>query len=291
MPPTRFKIEDIVHEDGRAAAEKFTCSICYCLPEEPTQTPCQHLFCADCIAPVLACPLCRVDLPEKKGIPLRECNRLLLNVLHDTKVWCPYRDDGTADAVPSPGSASGSSGSADAQQAGDPVPSSANGSKTIAASSSPTAARSFPRAASVEAVSGPSLKRQRVALSPPEGEGVEGVPAQQDRCTWSGTYGSLLSTHLLTCPWHFISCPHGCGEEVRRNNLVAHGRMCAKSFEHCPICSEAVRPGKMEEHRWEWDASSRKIFFLQGGIVLLEGLVCCFNLSFQSQHQKEFLHF
>ena len=83
---SRFKIEDIVREESRSAADSFTCAVCMCLPEEPIQTVCQHLFCRECVEPLLACPLCRADFGEKKGTPLRECNRLLLNAMQGLKV-------------------------------------------------------------------------------------------------------------------------------------------------------------------------------------------------------------
>ena len=87
MPPHAFKIEDIVLDESRAQASAFTCSVCLCLPENPVQTPCQHLFCADCIAPVLVCPVCRSDFPaNKKGTPLRECNRIAMGAMQSLMV-------------------------------------------------------------------------------------------------------------------------------------------------------------------------------------------------------------
>ena len=73
-----FKIEDIVLDQCREQASAFTCAVCLGLPEEPVQTACQHIFCADCISPVFRCPTCRADFGERKGVPLRECNRVAM---------------------------------------------------------------------------------------------------------------------------------------------------------------------------------------------------------------------
>ena len=68
-------------------------------------------------------------------------------------------------------------------------------------------------------------------------------------CTWSDSYGLLLSSHLAECPFHMIKCPNGCGKEIRRKHLSKHEKVCSSFFEHCKICGEAVKPGKMAEHR------------------------------------------
>ncbi|CAJ1347217.1 unnamed protein product [Effrenium voratum] len=85
-----FKIEEIVHPDEQRFAGQFVCSVCLCIMSEPMQTICDHVFCSDCITPCLACPSCRTPLAAKDRRPLRECNRPLLRMMHDLKVWCPY---------------------------------------------------------------------------------------------------------------------------------------------------------------------------------------------------------
>ena len=55
----RFRIEDIVHPDSRGEAEKnLSCPVCLGLLDDPVETSCHHLFCRDCISPLLACPVC-----------------------------------------------------------------------------------------------------------------------------------------------------------------------------------------------------------------------------------------
>ena len=40
--------------------ENFQCSVCWDLcGREPVMTPCQHLFCRECVEPMRLCPLCR----------------------------------------------------------------------------------------------------------------------------------------------------------------------------------------------------------------------------------------
>jgi hypothetical protein len=76
------------------------CPICLFILNEPTQTPCDHLFCHHCIYNALEfqtnCPLCRKHIELKKLQSLEKRNvatyRLIFNYL---QVKCPvYRDDG-----------------------------------------------------------------------------------------------------------------------------------------------------------------------------------------------------
>ena len=72
-----------MHDDSQKLAKQFCCSICLALAEEPVQTACQHIYCASCLAQCRTCPQCRTELGEKKGTPLRECNRPFLSILMD----------------------------------------------------------------------------------------------------------------------------------------------------------------------------------------------------------------
>eukprot|EP00933_Yihiella_yeosuensis_P019932 TRINITY_DN16072_c0_g3_i2.p1 TRINITY_DN16072_c0_g3~~TRINITY_DN16072_c0_g3_i2.p1 ORF type:complete len:399 (-),score=59.74 TRINITY_DN16072_c0_g3_i2:133-1329(-) len=88
----RFKIEEIVHPDSQMIAQEFLCSICMCIVNEPSQTVCDHMFCAECVAPCLACPTCRTTLGDGDKKPLRECNKPMLRMMSTLKVWCPYHE-------------------------------------------------------------------------------------------------------------------------------------------------------------------------------------------------------
>lgn len=58
-----------------------------------SQTVCDHIFCEACIEPCFACPTCRTALTPSDRKPLIQCNRPLLRMMHDLKVWCPYHSE------------------------------------------------------------------------------------------------------------------------------------------------------------------------------------------------------
>lgn len=208
--PNRFKIEDIVHPHARAHAQQYECPVCMCLLDEPVQTNCEHLFCKNCLSECLACPTCRAPFSDgKKGELLSDCNRVVLRMMQSIKVFCPYHPD--ADTT-----------------------SSENNSKVKGVSSS-----SGGGASSSSAPPPPSKKRKREVDQ----------DEQQHECDWVGSYGDLLAKHLSECPYHMIECPRKCGEKLRRKDLDLHAKSCSKMFDFCPICNDAVNPGKMEEHR------------------------------------------
>jgi len=80
---------------------------------------------------------------------------------------------------------------------------------------------------------------------------VEGKTSEEEckPCSWTGSYGDLLVKHLQECPFHWVSCPRGCGEEHRRCDAMAHESSCSKFFETCKYCGEGVRPEDMAEHK------------------------------------------
>jgi len=189
-----FKIDEIVHPDSRGVAQQFECSVCMCVVNEPLQTVCDHIFCAECISTCLACPTCRTAFGEGACKPLRDCNRPLMRMIHNLQVWCPYHAE----------------------------------SKFVP----PDEDESADDTEIVEDVDEPAAKKKRV-----------------DSCDWSGSYSDLLAKHLAMCEHHFVPCPRGCGRQVRRGGLEAHAPVCAKNFETCKLCHEAVRVGDMSQHR------------------------------------------
>lgn len=76
-------------------------------------------------------------------------------------------------------------------------------------------------------------------------------PRTEEYCTWEGSFMDLLAIHLKRCPFHSITCPNGCGENVRRKDLEAHDRHCEQHFQTCSICKVRVRAIAMAEHRLE----------------------------------------
>eukprot|EP00929_Paragymnodinium_shiwhaense_P014951 TRINITY_DN122955_c0_g1_i1.p1 TRINITY_DN122955_c0_g1~~TRINITY_DN122955_c0_g1_i1.p1 ORF type:complete len:413 (-),score=58.60 TRINITY_DN122955_c0_g1_i1:235-1398(-) len=79
------------------------------------------------------------------------------------------------------------------------------------------------------------------------------APAQEASglCSWRGTYGDLMGKHLAECRCHAVTCPYGCGEQVKRGDLEAHALVCKEKFDKCEICADLVRPGMLAEHRKE----------------------------------------
>lgn len=72
--------------------EEFICTICMSVLENPTQTPCEHSFCSDCINGWLSidktCPVDRRPLATKD---LKTPGRVLRNLLNNLDVKCDFR--------------------------------------------------------------------------------------------------------------------------------------------------------------------------------------------------------
>ena len=165
--------------------------------------------------------------------------------LLSAQVWCPYNEAAG-------GGFGGGSASKPKSTSSSVVAVASSGA--AAASSSAGAANGRVAAASrgvgaekSSAAAGPPRKRQRVDDNSSDDEDPGQDPAPT--CSWSGSYGDLLSKHLAQCPLHIIKCPNGCGTDIKRADIGKHAKVCKKSFEYCTICGEAVRPGMMEEHR------------------------------------------
>ena len=61
LPKQRITLDTLEHSD-------LTCPVCFSFIAEPSITPCEHLYCVDCIHKVIevksSCPLCRTAIPE-----------------------------------------------------------------------------------------------------------------------------------------------------------------------------------------------------------------------------------
>eukprot|EP00439_Symbiodinium_sp_Y106_P050737 s147_g6.t1 len=207
-----FKIEEIVHPDEQRFARQFVCSVCLCILSDPMQTICDHVFCGECISPCLACPTCRTPISPEDRKPLRECNRPLLRMMHDLKVWCPYHKHSKVPYA---------------------APRGANESTSTLVGQSASGESSA------------AVKRPRLE----DGEASGNI--FEERCSWEGSFTDLLASHLAECPLHLVPCPQGCGAICRRRDLAAHAPSCPKNFEECPICKAEVRFGSMLAHRKE----------------------------------------
>lgn len=72
--------------------EEFQCAICTEILENPVQSPCEHIFCNECIKGWLAvdssCPVDRIPLTitDLKSIP-----RYFRNMLDKLEIKCKFR--------------------------------------------------------------------------------------------------------------------------------------------------------------------------------------------------------
>ena len=105
-----LKVDEIVHPDDRAKAHAdFKCPICLGIPSTSSAVQtvcCNTIFCADCLAPLGACPNCRAGFhPYRKTAALPPLVRRMLLSL---KVVCPnhasVRHSGAKPTSPAPSS-------------------------------------------------------------------------------------------------------------------------------------------------------------------------------------------
>ncbi|CAD7949610.1 unnamed protein product [Amoebophrya sp. A120] len=213
----KFTIEDIVHEDSKSLAREYECAVCRCLWEDPVQLKCanHHIFCGPCVSGLLACPLCRQELPAtNRSTPLKDCNQFALRLLNGLKVYCPNH--------PAPARAPGTNN---------------NGSSTNSSGSEEVAV----------VMCSPAAKKAR--LDPGAGPSAEVKQATGCCAAWIGSYGDLLAKHLGVCEFQLVPCAHGCGATLERRKLAGHASECPKLRVTCSICGETMKPEEMEEHR------------------------------------------
>ena len=102
-------------------------------------------------------------------------------------------------------------------------------------------------AAAAGSSAGPA-KRRRIESA--EGLGI-GAGDEPQKCPWQGSYGDLLSKHVVECPNWKVSCPRECGQIMPRRALKQHETTCTKMSVTCKICGEVMRPGELVAHKAE----------------------------------------
>lgn len=226
-----FEIDLIVHPDSREMAESLECPVCHSLLQDPVQTrACQHVFCKGCVEGSKQCPYCRTKLTGDGLQPLSECNQFAMRMLHRLKVRCPYHH---------------CISKSDLMQASvATTPSTDTGDETD------TSEAAFSEGAQPAAGDSPkgSSNSESTTLESSSSRSRPSKSGEQAHCDWTGCYGDLLEKHLRLCPFHVIPCPHGCGQEMRQQNLAKHELLCEKNWVSCDICSKKVRPYDLATH-------------------------------------------
>lgn len=231
-----FAIDEIVRPESEALAESLNCSICLRIVDDPVEATCggRHFFCRGCVAQCDRCPTCRgVFEPQRKFVSWRECNPNMLRMMDAIKVVCPHHKDANLRAE---------------ENATLRCVSSSGGGAPAASSSSAAGTSSSTVDHDGSSTSGePVAKRVKKCAAP-------GGAAQEEFCSWTGSYGDLLASHLPVCPFALVSCPQRCGEKLRRKDVDTHTQnSCYKCFESCAICGASIRRGQQaaEEHRFQ----------------------------------------
>lgn len=99
----RFTLHDIVHPEMHVMAKQLECSVCLNLVTDPVQTDCGHIFCRECVSPVMVCPACREPVAPGAAKPLHECNKPMMRMIHNLKVVCPNHARTSASVDGEPG--------------------------------------------------------------------------------------------------------------------------------------------------------------------------------------------
>lgn len=72
--------------------EEFYCSICTMILEEPMQSPCDHVFCKECIKAWLATDgSCPIDRSSLEFDHLKPAVRFFCNMLDGFEMKCDFR--------------------------------------------------------------------------------------------------------------------------------------------------------------------------------------------------------
>ena len=79
-------------------SKDITCSICLKPWYDPTETPCEHIFCTNCITAAIrrnpSCPDCRLAIPA--GTVLRRSTRVIRNQVDGLVMYCTAKEQGCA---------------------------------------------------------------------------------------------------------------------------------------------------------------------------------------------------
>ncbi len=71
-------------------------------------------------------------------------------------------------------------------------------------------------------------------------------------CNLVGTLENIVGDHLLKCPKYLISCPNGCGEQMKRSYYDQHSEYCTELIVPCPYkfvgCSAQSERKVMPQH-------------------------------------------
>mmetsp|Transcript_12741 Transcript_12741/g.12400 ORF Transcript_12741/g.12400 Transcript_12741/m.12400 type:complete len:269 (-) Transcript_12741:222-1028(-) len=85
---------------------ELICAICHELINNPVQTPCNHVFCGECITESVSvnrlCPIDRSQLTATKLIPIQFANPILYRIWNKIKLRCPYAVSNTCHWTGSP---------------------------------------------------------------------------------------------------------------------------------------------------------------------------------------------
>ena len=92
-------VEFELYVDGATISKQFVCPICQGVVDPPVTTPCDHLFCEECLMQWLQrkeqgaenCPMCNQWLDVDK---IRQPNRIILNLLGELERYCAHREEG-----------------------------------------------------------------------------------------------------------------------------------------------------------------------------------------------------
>lgn len=85
--------------DGDGISSQLLCAICQCVVDPPVSTPCDHLFCEDCLISWLerresgneTCPMCNTVIDPVK---VEKPSRIIINLLGEMRRYCENRSEG-----------------------------------------------------------------------------------------------------------------------------------------------------------------------------------------------------
>ena len=74
-------------------------------------------------------------------------------------------------------------------------------------------------------------------------------PHRESGCTWTGSLDNT-NNHRQQCLEEHIPCTHtGCGQMVKRGNMVVHSDTCDMKPEECPHCRTVLPVRQQSNHQ------------------------------------------